>query len=239
MQSFKISRRGVKSLLRWNLIRIVFLCLCCLAVFYYWHSTVPPVLAPTIDPFPVLMVFLSVVMTVAVFLGMRKAGHIIESYFLTFGDGLVTRERVDLSPMSLDYKGIKEIITDTKGAYAIKGAYTIYVPAGMERGDELESALSGIRPLRKTAFLPNPGAVRTLFIVVGMTLVVPVSLPSITDRAWVLVSGILATGTLCYGFISLQKNPYISLKARRVRWLLLWVLVLTVGITIHKLKRGY
>jgi len=189
-----------------------------------------------INVFPFIIPLMVAFMGYRMYTGTKRLKHSFDSYQLTIRDSLITREQVNLNPLSISAIELKEIIKKKDGGFTIKGLTStdiIYVPAQMDKVEELEFLLSSLHPVtvnKKESILQKYSFV-LVFITIGLMLGVYTA----ANKIIVAISGTLFIGLFSWCIYEIQRSKNVDARIKRTSWVMIIVVLSVILAMITKL----
>lgn len=236
MQQFKIGESGIKKFRKRFLTIII-----PLVVVFIGIMTVTTM--HSAEPAGTDNTFLFVLPIVAAYLGFifyrsfRKQLKFLRSYSLTVTDGEITREQLDTPPLTISFMAVKEIVKTKKGVYFVRGldrTELIMIPNLIDNPGELEERLQALAPISTKSIEPFYRKYGILiFFPLGIGLLIGTGAATNPTIAGICCG--LLDALLIWGFIEINRNKNLPRSVRRLRWFMLFLLIIFTLSTIGRL----
>jgi|GEM_PF-427440 antitoxin component YwqK of YwqJK toxin-antitoxin module len=236
MEQFKIREGGFSEIRKRSLTRsvplVVIAVLAGVGISYFNNSGKPT----DFNVYPIVIPICLAAAGFGLFRSMKRQKKIFDSYILTIGDGVITREQDNTSLITIPFNEIAEIYKNINGSFTIKGRSAtelIVVPAQINDHEKLEKLLGEIKPFTVRADNPLMRRFGLGIVILPLALMAVVALSD--NKIIVGVSGISLLAIMIYGLYTIQRNKNLSYQIKRSSW---WVIVVCIsigGTTFYKL----
>lgn len=236
MQQFKIGESGIKKFKKRYLAIII-------PMVVVFIGIMAATTMRTADPAGTGNTFLFVIPIVAAYFAFtfyrsfRKQMKILKSYSLTVTDGEITREQLDTPPLTISFMAVKEIVKTKKGVYFVRGldrTEVILIPNLIDNPGELEERLQALAPISTKSTEPFYRKYSALiFLLLGIGLLIGTG--AATNPAIAGICCGLLDALLIWGFIEINRNTNLPRSVRRLRWFMLFLLIIFTLSTIGRL----
>ncbi|MBI1287064.1 MAG: hypothetical protein GC178_05740 [Flavobacteriales bacterium] len=152
-----------------------------------------------------------------------KQAKLFSLYLLRVEDDQLIREMGDMPVRSMRLDDITNIVKRKNGDLIVNGvsaADKIWIPAQLERINEVEEFLQRTVPFAPSSRTFDLGIMPVLLASVGMIAVMGTFFVS-TNKAVVSLTGLLLLSVLGYSFYSAWKNEFLSKNVKRLKWVML------------------
>jgi hypothetical protein len=165
---------------------------------------------------------------------MNKQKKLLQTYTLTIGDNLITREQYDTPSVAIHYFEIKEIIKEKNETFTVRGEKdVISIPKQIDDYAHLENTLGTIQTViindSVTAFQKYQGLMGLASA--GLIL----CLYTVNNKVVIGITGILFIALMFWSFIQSRRNYNGDSKTKRSIWYTLLALVFVINLMAHKL----
>lgn len=217
MQQFTTRRNGYREVRNKLLIAIIpvpVIVICLLIYFAVTSGT------DADNSWLFTLVLFTPVMCYSTYQTLKRQKRMFESFRLTITEDAFIREQHNTPTITIPKSSIREITRTPGGILCIFGESklnAIGIPAQIENADDLERALSEIKPvIIKSNWTPQ------VFLQLGVLLLVMAgsSLGLLSeDRIIVTISGVALCAFLVYGFILIHRSKNIDNRMKRMRYI--------------------
>jgi Ca2+/Na+ antiporter len=173
---------------------------------------------------------------IGIYNGLKKRRKLFDSFSVAINEDTISRTQEDTPELSLNRLEISSISKDSSGIITIRGmsAYDIIqIPAGMERGDELEAALLRIMPFSEASQLSLLERFGWITGVVAILLMMVMRF--VENKAVVIVAGVALIALLIWGFVKAWRNKNIPERYKRSIWIMLLLIAAVIMAILMKL----
>jgi hypothetical protein len=165
----------------------------------------------------------------------QKAAY--ESYTLSIGNGLITREQVNTVRIAIPFDEIRQITRYKAGNFTIKGnkpSDLILIPAQVDNAAQLELTLQDIKGIttKETESILQKYPAITALVTVGLMICVY----ALQNKIIVGISGTILIGLMLWSFFKMRSNKNIDNRTKHSSWLIFIVLASVIGVMIFKLS---
>jgi len=165
----------------------------------------------------------------------QKASY--ESYTLSIGNGLVTREQVNTVRIAIPFNDIQQITKHKAGSFIIKGKKAsdlILIPAQIDNAAQLELTLQDIKgiTIKETESLLQKYPAITALATMGLMICVY----ALQNKIIVGIAGTILIGLMLWSFFKMRSNKNIDNRTKNSSWLIFIVLASVIGVMIFKLS---
>jgi len=179
------------------------------------------------------MILLTLVLGFTTYRNIKKQNRMFESFRLTITEDALIREQFNTPTITIPKDSVREITRTPSGIYRIIGnskLNAIGIPAQIENRDELDHALSRIRPvITKSNWTP----LVFLQLAAILSLLIGGCLGLLSeDRTIMTISGIAICSFLVYGFILIQRSQNFDRRMKRLSYLTIFPLLAIMAMVI-------
>lgn len=156
--------------------------------------------------------------------------NIFTTYKLTITNNLITREMDGFQEISIYFNDVTEIIKRKNGSFTIKGkakADLIGVPAEIDNYAALEKRLNEIKSISEN--VPLSFIEKYPFALILLAIASMAGVYAVNNKIVVLLSGIIVSVILIWGFVESRRSKNISDKVKRSMW---WVLIVLLSVIV-------
>lgn len=187
-------------------------------------------------PILIIIPVIAVTLFFSVRRGIRRNIKSLETYVLTIGDTEITRQQQNLPPLTIKHSDITVIMKKPNGSFFIKGKNrwtAIFIPAPIEKADELEILLNDIHPIT-TQHVDKATKLQVLLMLLPAICFAIIIIAK--NKIMVGVAGSIGILLLVYSFYAVMKSKNVDNRSKRGAWWSLLVLASMVYIIYYKLK---
>ena len=169
----------------------------------------------------------------------KKQKKLLYSYTITVSNDGVTREQLNMPPLTISSIEIKEIIKTKKGAFRVKGvdkADVIYIPSWIDNTEGVENALQSLAPITFNPKVPLYRKFAAVLPFIGVCAMICVY--ALENMAIVCTCAIILVGLLIWAFYTIQTNKNVGPKVKRNGWFFILLIVAVICIVVTKFT-GY
>jgi hypothetical protein len=237
MQQFKIRPGGFEEVRKKTLIRMIPFVIIIVIMAIVINTIIRKKEEADINILPFALPVLVFVLSSGVYSGISRLKKLLESYTLTIGNNLITRQQLNTPTISISFNDVTEIIKNNRNELIIKGKTSrqaIIVPAQIDNYGEIEEVLSKIKTVNTKSAEPIFIKYRTLFslLTVGLMLTVYIA----KNKILVTISALTLAALLLWSFYEIRTNKNIDNKTKQISWWVLLVLVSIISVMIFKLR---
>jgi hypothetical protein len=181
---------------------------------------------------PILIVFYGF----SFYRSFKKQKQYAQSFCITISDNEITREQLNMRPLTINFMEIKEIIKSKNGHYIIKGAGSkdvIYIANWIDNTGELEQRLQAFAPIKVRE--KDPWRQKFKWVLMILAIGMMVALYTLDNKIIVGISGTALTGLMIWIIYQVFTNKNIPISTRRAAWVLFIILASIVYATFGKL----
>ena len=189
-----------------------------------------------INILPFLIPFFIIIITLGLFLGIKRQKLIFNSYTLSISNEMIIRYQMNTPTISMSVNEIKEIHKSKNGAFSIKGnshLNIIYVPVQIENAEKLEEMLNNIKQIQvkiRTPFLQKYIMILPI-ITIGLFAAVYLS----ENKLVVGICGTFLIITLIYSIIEIRRNKNIDYRVKKNLWFSILIILVILYKMFYKL----
>jgi len=237
MQQFKIPAEGLAKLRKKILIRSIPVMLISVAIGLAMSTFNNNTKNTDVDisftlPF---ILFFVLLMSFALYRGIKKQMTLLKSYTLIFENNTITRQQLNTPTIAISFSDITQIAKNKNGAFTIKTKNprdVIGVPVQVENYNELEQLLNEIVLIteKRETFIE-----KYKIVISVLTLGAIVTVYDVQNKFIAAAAGIVSIGILIWSLLEIQKNKNVDNRTRRNSWIVLIVVASIIGRIIVKL----
>jgi len=194
--------------------------------------------ADDVSVLPVVIPIMALFVGYRIYRGLNRQKTLFESYKLTIGDDLITREQLNTPTISIHFNDIVYITKDKNACLAIKGKGkedVIFVPAQIDNYQEMERILQGIWPIGNkegNSFLEK---FQSVLGIVALGLMICVF--TLNNKIVVALTGSILITILTWSATKIWNSKNVDSKTRKSLWWIFLVMAMTLASMIFKLTR--
>lgn len=161
---------------------------------------------------------------------LKKQRALLETYTLTITDTIIGREQANTPTIAIPLNDVRVIEKRKNGGFVVRGNKNrdiIYVPAQLERYDELEAALNGIQPVMTGNTEPRWKRIRLLVPLLLIPSLVVVF--TAEGKFLVVLSGTAVLAVMGWSVYEGQRSKNIDRSSKRQ---MVWAIALMVFVAV-------
>ena len=234
MQQFKISEAGYKIFRKRWITIILPASIAGVLIFYIFNILLAH--GGDITTWLIAIPLVGIYIAFNIHRTLKRQKKVLLSYSVTISEDGITREQINLPPLSISFMEIKEIIKTKKGGFIIKGLHrtdVIHIPYLIDDPATLEEHLQALAPVgfnRKDALYRKLMSL-LVFLAVGLL----ICLYDVTNKIIVGISGVLLTGLLSWLFYEIYTNKNAPTNLKRSMWFIIVIIAFVIYLTYARL----
>lgn len=224
MEQFKVSQEGYNKLIKkWLIIMIAVLGV---VLSIYIATAIISHKPGEFDPSPIVIPVVAVIVGFSVFRGIRKQRRIFLSYCVTITDSDITREQINIRPLSINFMEVREIIKTKKGGFMIKGRSStdvIHIPYVIDNPASLEERLKTFAPI--TVWEKDPWHLKYRWVISLLAVGVWVATFTVENKPVSVICGLSAIALILWAFIFILRSKNVPVSTKRRSWIYLLLIL--------------
>lgn len=236
MQTFSITKDGMKEIKKKSLLRSIPLMLLVLAGGLLIQMRNNGNVNAEVNVWPYLIPLVVIALGIGLYRGLKRQQQLLESYRITITRNMISREQANTPTISLYFDEIREISKLSGGSISIKGKKTedvITIPQQIEDYDLLEKTLNDIKPISQIGQLPfiqRYGLMLAVFNIALMVIVYRV------ENKWIVgLAGLTFTAVMTWSYLSIKRSKNIDDQTRKMMRLSMVVILAVLAYIVFKL----
>ncbi|TKK64721.1 hypothetical protein FC093_21985 [Ilyomonas limi] len=237
MQQFKIELKGFRDISNKAIMRTIPVMLLAGATGMYISVSSNSNDVDDVGILPYVIVTVLIGLAIGLYKGINRQKKLLESYTLTIGNNLITREQSNTPTISLYYNEISEIAKSPNNTILIKGkkaSDVIIVPKQIEKYERIETLLQEIKPFTRVSSDSVLNRYRSVLSLILIGLMV--CLYTTIDKVLVTITGASLIVFMVWGIVKLRSNKNADSKTKRTSIVSIFVLACIIAVMFIKLS---